>query len=494
MVISDINSSKWLKYGIWLAIVAGVLLRLAVYLQAISPYNDEACVIRNIYERDYAGLTQTLDYYQYAPPVFLWIIKASTDVFGFSEYALRIYPFLCGVLAVFLLYSVLKKYSNNAGVLYALLLFAAASLFIRYTTAVKQYMPDLTISLCLTWLALHYKVQVHGTVKLFVIWVLAGSLAVWSSMPSVFVLAAVGLYYLIELVNTKDYNRLWFIVAAGLIWLVQFALYYLLILKPQADSEYLQNFHKLYFFYWPTDLVLLNHNISLFFKCVGTAGGMKGLSLVFNSLCIVVAVVYLFRTKRTQLVLALVPVGLMLLAAAMHQYTLVERVTLFAMPFYLILIGTGFGVLFQSRFALIKAAIVVIAIINFANHQALRHFVVPMEEEDIKKSLAYLQQQGIEGNALISHQYSMHAYTYYTVIHPDKEKYADIKGAGGFTWNTNLDSIALAMPNRFAVLYSWDVEEAIQSRMNDIKQRAILVDSNMVYNGRVYIFKKKIDL
>lgn len=484
-------NGKGLQYIVWLILAVGVLLRITVYLQANSMYVDEANVARNVFERSYIQLTQPLNYYQYAPPVFLWIVKACTQIFGYSEYAYRIYPVICAVLTMLLMYVVLTYYTDCRGMWYALLLLAVGPLYVRYAQATKQYAPDMFFTLMLVWLALHYSVQKYSATILLCIWIIAGSIAIWASMPSVFILAGVGVYYFACMVKQKDYSKLWFLILSGLVWVGQFACYYLLILKPQANSEYLQNCHKDYFFYLPVNAEILKHDIKLIFHIVATAGGFLALPVIMHSLLIIIGVVYLLKINRPALLLLIVPVILLLIAAALHQYTLMQRVILFSMPLLLILIAVGMRQVLNTRYVPVVIVVLVLTVINVANFNVLKNFVVPMQQEEMKESLLYLKSQNIKGTQIYTHNLATPAYVYYTSIHPDRVNNTALLGATPLEWDTNMDSLAQTFPPRAAMLYSWDEPEMINGQQNAVRKYCTLTDSNIVQDGRVYIYTKK---
>ena len=90
-------------------LVAGIGLRIYIYLQNRNLIIDEANIACNIYERGFMALLQPLDYYQYAPPSFLWITKLSSLLFGMDEMELRLYPLLCGIADLLLFYKILRQ-------------------------------------------------------------------------------------------------------------------------------------------------------------------------------------------------------------------------------------------------------------------------------------------------------------------------------------------------------------------------------------------------
>jgi predicted membrane-bound mannosyltransferase len=151
-LIPQDKNRRWLTISVWGIIAIGSFLRIAMLLQNRNLFIDEANIARNVYERTFAGLALPLSYEQYAPPVFLWILKLHTTVLGFSEYAFRLYPLLTGIFAMYLFTNIMKLMNVAAGVLYPLFLMATGFIYIHFSTEVKQYMPDTCIALLLVWL------------------------------------------------------------------------------------------------------------------------------------------------------------------------------------------------------------------------------------------------------------------------------------------------------------------------------------------------------
>eukprot|EP01136_Pigoraptor_vietnamica_P002975 Opistho-1_new@31642 len=136
---------KWLAFA---AIAAGIAVRIAVYLQNRNLMIDEANVARNIYERGFLQLLSPLSYEQYAPPLWLWAIKATTTLANMGEQALRFIPLVSGFATLILLYLILKQLNLFRSAWYALLLLASGYIYIRYSTELKQYMTDAAHVLC----------------------------------------------------------------------------------------------------------------------------------------------------------------------------------------------------------------------------------------------------------------------------------------------------------------------------------------------------------
>jgi hypothetical protein len=349
----------------------------------------------------------------------LWIVILSTIIGGYSEYVFTFYSLVCGILALFLVYRLLKQFTGYNGMWYGLLLFATGLIYIRYSVELKQYISDLVVCFLLILLALRVDLYKTPPARFAIIWVLAGSIAIWLSMPAVFILAAVILYYFMVAIQSHRYGKIGLLAIVGILWLAQFAFYYYTILKPQAESEYLQRCHKEYFFFLlpcSREELIFNWNLTLY--PLENAGGHTGVPVVLHVLCIIVAIASFIKRRMTKAILLITPLVLLYVAAALHKFTLIPRVTLFALPLILILVSAGLGRLLELKNKYLGVVLIAACFISFVNFNALKHFVVPMENEEMKKSLDFLSAQHITGSQLYVHNFGGPAYLYYTTINP----------------------------------------------------------------------------
>ena len=185
----------------WLLIVLGVILRLRQYLINRSFWADEASLAYNLVTRSFNGLTLPLDYQQGAPIGFLFIEKLSIIAFGNNEYAMRLFPLLSGILAIYLLYWIAKMYFGISG-LFALVMFSVGWELIYYSSELKQYSSDVMIALLLVYQASRCIGENAGT-KDFLLLGIGGVIAMWVSHPSAFVLAGIGLVLVLERMARK---------------------------------------------------------------------------------------------------------------------------------------------------------------------------------------------------------------------------------------------------------------------------------------------------
>ncbi|RYD58734.1 MAG: hypothetical protein EOP56_03870 [Sphingobacteriales bacterium] len=496
------NKTGAVKYGTVLKILAfaimiiGVGLRLMVYLQNRNLILDEANVARNIFERGFSALVKPLSYEQYAPPIFLWILKLSAALFGYSEQVLRLYPIIAGIVALFLLYKVGKEIGGLRAVWYPLILFALAPILIRYSSELKQYVPDACITLLLVWAALRIDIVKTTTVRFIVSWVVIGSLAIWASMPSVFVLAGVGCYYGVICLQHKDYKRLLTIVVTSVLWVVQFSIYYFTILKPQISSSYLQNFHHYDFlFATPETSGEWMHNWVVFSRLIKQFSKAEFFVQV-NAWLMLLGIIMLLWKSPARGVLLFVPIGAVMIAAAFNQYSLLPRVALFTLPVLLLLILYGLSFLLYRRSILINVAILLLVLpcvyLSISNGRTEVY-----KYEQLTEGLDYLNRKQITGPYTYIHHASGPAFIYYTQIHPRRNDLKQFDETAILPWYVNYDSLAWQMryvwknEKPVAFIYTNTSAEELAKRKNWLDNRIEEVGRLDREYIRVYVYDPK---
>ena len=118
----------------------GILTRFAQYLSNRSIWFDESLLVMNILERGYLELLSPLDNVQAAPPVFLLLTKLLTELFGHTEYILRLIPFISGIAALFLFAKLAGRLLGRKALPPALALLVLSDRAIYYSAEAKQYL------------------------------------------------------------------------------------------------------------------------------------------------------------------------------------------------------------------------------------------------------------------------------------------------------------------------------------------------------------------
>jgi hypothetical protein len=184
------SSRPWL---IATLLAVGIALRVWQYLGDTSLWFDELSIARNIHERSFIQLMmEPLGYNQIAPVGFLAVVKGSTLLLGSTDMALRLFPFLCGLLSLILFWRVAERALDPISAAVALALFAVGLPFILYTTTLKQYGSDIAATLALIGITLDLRAS-PASARRCAMAGLAGFAIAWFSQAAMLVMGGLAL-------------------------------------------------------------------------------------------------------------------------------------------------------------------------------------------------------------------------------------------------------------------------------------------------------------
>ena len=319
----------------------GALLRLWQFWPGASLWADEANLALNIVERPIGSLLGPLDYRQIAPPGWLLLQKAAVSLFGEGERALRLVPFLGGLLSLPLCWQAARRaLPPGVGPPLALGLVATGIPFIFYASQVKPYSTDVAVALLLLALALAVRQEGPDQGRALRLG-LAGLAAPWLSYPAVLVaggiLAALGLTALRE----RDRSR-WLgpVALAGGASLVAVTLWARGTMTAD-DALYMRQFWAGDFAPWPPREI---RDLGWPIARLTTVYGGGGLRYPAPGIFLVLAIVggwWLWRRHRDRAWLLLGPIAATFAAAVLHVFPFEPRVVLFLLPAFLILTAAG---------------------------------------------------------------------------------------------------------------------------------------------------------
>jgi hypothetical protein len=185
-------------------LLLGIALRVWAYVRDTSLYLDEILLSRNILDLPLRHLlTKPLMLDQVAPRGFLLVEHLAVVIFGPSEMALRLLPFVCSITSVVLFRRLAERILTADGAAIALFLFAIGVPFIRFGTEVKQYECDLVAAIVLLLLTLNL-VEHEASTKRLVISGIAVFVVIWFSQVSVLVMAGLGMGLALQWVASRD--------------------------------------------------------------------------------------------------------------------------------------------------------------------------------------------------------------------------------------------------------------------------------------------------
>jgi hypothetical protein len=323
----------------WSCIVAGVLLRLQQFMLNRSFWADEASLALNLVGRSFGQLTRPLDYQQGAPIGFLFIEKSIMFLLGNNEYALRLFPLLAGVLAIYLLYRIAKEHFGTSG-LFAIAVFSIGWDLIYYSSELKQYSSDAAITLLLIYLAIRLLNAETAFVRDFILLGIVGLVSIWVSHPSFFALAGIGIALLVEKMSRKNYAPLAWILTLGVAWLVSFGFQYYVSLQNLAADEFLQYYWGKAFMPmppWSNWRWFFNTYISMMDLSIST----EQIAIYLVPVLTVIGGMSLFIRKRSIAVIIVLTAFMALTASALQKYPLKGRFMLFLIPLFLLVIAEG---------------------------------------------------------------------------------------------------------------------------------------------------------
>ena len=457
--------------------LVGISLRIWAYYQNPSLYLDEANLARNVAERSYSGFFQTLDYHQYAPPLFMSLVKAATQLFGQGEWGLRLWPLLAGTGALVFFCELNRRWSLPwLGQCYSLALFAGSGLAILYSVSAKQYSTDMLVTLVLIFLAdrdLRLK-----SPQAWKRWIWLGALAPWLSMPSVFVLSGIGLAFGWRSIRqngtwawTKE-STAW--VITGLLWLSSFGAYYWFLLRTDIESDFLQQWHQDYF------LPLLPLSIESWeqFSTVGiqifkAAFGFTGLAIGLGLSHFILGVIRLTQEPTTGWLL-LTPLMACWVASALQQYSMMSRLLSFAFPIIWLVAAWGIRLLLEKTGNWLSWVLVPLLIASLAVAGVWKKMDQPVADEGSRQALEVLAAEWQPGDGLFIFRWAEPAYAYYHLHHPEKDRFQfhpwyHNPTSLGFEWEEAKEQ--LPETNRIWLLYTHMLNEAEkQPMLTDINQ------------------------
>src|SRR5439155_2213997 len=117
----------------WLAVAAGVILRLLDYLDNRWLYKDERSLLENLVKIPVLDFRTTLTRYQLAPPGFLVLERLVVRLPLPTVPGARLFPLACAITAMFLVRSAARRYLSRWAVPIAVGLFALSDWLLYYS-------------------------------------------------------------------------------------------------------------------------------------------------------------------------------------------------------------------------------------------------------------------------------------------------------------------------------------------------------------------------
>ncbi|MGK7920254.1 MAG: glycosyltransferase family 39 protein [Trichodesmium sp.] len=396
----------------YLIIAFGVAMRLIQYLDNRSLWADEAVLALNIVNRSYLELLQPLDYDQGAPIGFLMVEKLAVQILGNNEYALRLFPFICGIGSLFLFYELGKRLIPKSAVIISLALFASLPFLVYYSAEVKQYSSDVAIALLLYLLLLPLLQQKFNGGQI-IKYSLVGATAIWFSHPSIFILASLGSSALLINFWQKYLSKVKKLLLIYSAWVLSFFIFYFVSLRNLTGNETLTTSWGDGFPNSPFDIIwMLDAFGKFFYKPLGFSKWVDGLAIV----AFLVGCISCWLSRKKILLLLLSPLFMTFLASFLHQYPFRSRLVLFLTPFVIFIIAEGGSFILKkskSRPIKIISIFLIILLLRQPLAKAIDLIEEPLNYSDIKPVLSYIKKHKQPGDILYVYQRGIYQFQYY---------------------------------------------------------------------------------
>jgi hypothetical protein len=461
---NQLSQSAGLLYGSkslpWVLIGLGVLLRLAQYLANRSLWLDESCLALNIVNRSFSELLQPLDYYQGAPIGFLMLERLAVYAFGNSEYALRLIPFLSGIVSLFLFYEVAKRCITPNAVLIALGLFAILEPLIYYSSEVKQYSSDVAMALIL-YLATIYVERKHLTIARVALVGVIGAIAIWFSHPAVFIMAGVGVSLTLFYLAGREWTKIGRISIVYLLWVLSFAAAYFVSLRNLSHNEGLLNYWSDSFAPFPplsfSDAKWFVSNFfGIFEEPVGlTLSGIAALTFL-------VGFVSMFLESEERFFVLISPIFVTLAVSAFHKYPFRGRLLLFIVPSVLLFIAKGAEqIRYNTKHQSSIIGIILLGLLFFHPlFSSTYHLIRPRISEEIKPVINYIREHQQDGDVLYLYYASQYAFKYYSARYGFNNNNYIVGVSSRDNWGNYIDDLDKLRDKKrvwilFSHVYNW---------------------------------------
>lgn len=489
---SDTNKEKLKllsKVVLAFVILAIVFLRLKSFIHANSLMIDEANIARNIAERGFAGFWQTLDYEQYAPPLFMSLVKLSTLIFGLNEYSLRLPTILVSLFNIYLIVKLCRQRSidlNNWYISIVLVLYGCSYLMLDRSNMVKQYMFDAMFALVFALWTLNTNYKQFFRLKNIVLWSLFGLFSIWFSMPVVFVLAAVGVYFFYQSIEGKEWHifLLHFSIPV-IIWVANFLIYFFLLLKSDAESSYLQDYHGKYFLsyeFWTLDTWIQNWKIIE--GLIQAYVGASAVAVVWFLLLFVVGKMYLAKKHHELFILLLLPFAFAAVASLLYYYSFIPRLLLFTMSFIFIVMVIGLRDLVGRKYLYVKWVLILITVFVLSKMNAWV-YILPGQYCRMEDTREVLEEFKLDKDYMVFvNNDGAPALIFYTNYYDKKDQFSSFLTYRRMGWDESLvteseEYLSENPESNLVLIWGHSTNEQIENEVNQLKAKGFVFNQDI---------------
>ncbi|HSV43164.1 MAG TPA: hypothetical protein VLJ10_01290 [Candidatus Bathyarchaeia archaeon] len=403
-----------------LLIGCGIVLRLKYWFENRALWLDEAYLgihtMVQTWKEILLNRQMALD--MPVPPMgFMLMEKIFGALSGYQEMALRLFPLICGITAMFLFFILARKILSWRAMLLALALMVFNNFCIDYAVELKQYSTDLMFFLGLSLLFV-FRTDEDYAIRLkdAPFFAIAGVVAVTFSHPSVFILAAFGLVQQTTLLFKGKIDEAKIGIACGFCWAVMFFAWQTISYQRMShDAELLASVltpgYMMNVPLWSWEGLAWYGN-----KIVNIISRVAGLTPFWMAvLLLAVGAAGLHRRNPKAFWILFLPLLFALIAAGFKKYLLGDRFSLFMIPSILITVAYGLDWLCErlGKKGAILFALISVVFLAGALPQTWGYFVHGRPKEESREHVQYLQSNFQTADVLIVNESGYFALFFY---------------------------------------------------------------------------------
>jgi hypothetical protein len=257
---------------------------------------------------------------------------------------------------------------------------------------------------------------------------LAGALAIWFSVPSVFILISGGGVLVSFSLKRKEWANFRKICISLALWTASFIAYYFISFKPFLFSSAYESMvvakKDSFIPFPPLSLSEAKGIVERFFEFFSDPGGLVFIGLA--AFIFFIGCFSLYREKKEVFYLLLSPLILALLASGFHLYPVSGGLFLFIVPTLILFMAEGTEWVVQATVKASKAVgnVLLILIFLFPVLSAGQLIIRPYGHAEINRVLSYINEYKEEGDILYVYHGARKVFEYYARIYGlNKEDY-----------------------------------------------------------------------
>lgn len=417
----------------WGLIVIGAVLRVARWIHWRSLWLDEIYLTNSIVTRSLHALLFTpLDDWQAAPPGFLVLEHLVVKLLGAGERALRLVSLLFGLASLPLALAVARRTLSPRAAVVAIAFFVFLGPLIYYCNEVKPYSCDVAFSLAITLATL--RLIERPSPGRAIAAGLVGVVGILFSFPAVFVIAGAVLMLALHWREMSRSRGVWIVCAC---WGAALLGEFLLFLRPFAHGE--THWHLVA--YWraldafaPTSLPAAVIWLFTSLVAIAHSPGAMWLACPDAAVAALLIGVALALRRRGNLLILLAPLPFVLLASRVRQYPFADRLVLFLVPQFLMLMAAGLEALWINFAGKVAALVLGGLILLPPAQRACLYLLDPPGREETLPAYRWIARQWRNGDTIYLTPFARLSFHYY-------------QSQAGFPTGADPSAAAIVQPN-----------------------------------------------